>query len=243
MSEQREMVSEEVRDALPTQEFQDVEIIHTKSGKIAFILHAPRVDRYDRQNRAAFYGGVEVDFYEEGEPTSHMTADRGEVLGGGSALYAVGNVIIRADNGTLILTPKLRWSRDEELIRSDTIVTIITEWDTLTGTGLIASQDLKNKRILQPTGVSLRAVQYDQQDSEDPGELEAGLNPEDDLEADSAHHDSAGSSGEAYMTMEGDTAYTPGPDIPDRDSLSVERRDSDAVETAMPDSTSGELPR
>ncbi|GBE29873.1 lipopolysaccharide-assembly, LptC-related [bacterium BMS3Bbin04] len=153
-----ELAEDELRWGLPSQEFEDVILTHSKSGEILFKLTAPHFDRYDRKDKALFYGGIEILFYEDGEVTSRLTSERGEVLHDGEELIALGNVVVETDTGTTILTPRLRWEKETKLITNDTTVTIITDYDTLYGTGLIATDDLKNKRIINPTGVSYRGV-------------------------------------------------------------------------------------
>jgi len=157
VDDEARLAEAEVRDSMPTQEFDDVEMVQTKNGEIQFVLHAPRLERYDKMDRALFYGGIDVQFYEKGRVTSTLTADRGEVLDGGDDLLAIGNVVVVSDTGSTILTPRLRWSREEAEITSDTVVTIITDLDTLYGTGLIASEDLKYRKVLHPTGVTYRS--------------------------------------------------------------------------------------
>jgi LPS export ABC transporter protein LptC len=151
-----DLAEDEVRWGLPSQEFEDVSLTHSQAGDKLFHLTAPHLDRYDRKERAFFYGGIEIYFYEDGEVSSRLTSESGEVLRDGEELVAIGNVIVTTDTGTTILTPRLRWERDTKLITNDTTVTIITDYDTLHGTGLIATDDLKMKRIINPTGISHR---------------------------------------------------------------------------------------
>lgn len=153
-----DLAPDEVRGAMPTQEFNDVTITHTDKGLITFVVQAPRLERFQKPSRAVLSGGIRVRFYDEGRPGSVLTAERGEVRDNGRELLAEGHVVVDTDSGTVIKTPRLTWRREDELIRSDTVVTIITRWDTLYGTGLIASQDLRRRRILQPKGVSRRAI-------------------------------------------------------------------------------------
>jgi LPS export ABC transporter protein LptC len=161
ISEEAKLAEEHIRDSMPTQEFSNVTMIQTREGVKQFILESPHLIRYDKLDKAILYGGVTITFYEDGAVNSVMTADSGEVRQGGDALTAIGNVIVTTDTGTTILTPRLDWNRDTRQIVSDTVVTIITELDTLYGTGLIASDDLKTRQILQPTGVSHRSKRDD----------------------------------------------------------------------------------
>lgn len=158
LSDDTQLAEERVRDSLPTQEFTNVEMIHTNEGVKQFLLRAPHLDQYGNQKRAELYGGITIDFFKEGRVTSHLTSDSGVVLRNGDELKGIGNVVVTTDTGTTILTPRMTWTRKDHLITSDTIVTIITEYDTLHGTGLVATDDLKKRRILQPTGVTTRTV-------------------------------------------------------------------------------------
>jgi len=158
LSDSGRLADGKVRDALPTQEFENVEMVHTRKGEPVFRMQAPRLDQYGNQKRAELYGGITIDFYKEGRISSHLTADSGVVLKNGDELRGIGNVIVTTDTGTTILTPRMTWTRFDGLITSDTIVTIITEYDTLHGTGLVATDDLKKRRILQPSGVSTRGL-------------------------------------------------------------------------------------
>ncbi len=159
LSDRVEMVGDDVRDSFPKQEFVEIEMLHTKEGELSFRMTAPFLDRYEKNDRSVVYGGVDIKFYKDDEVTSHLTADSGEVYKGGSELRAIGNVIVVSDTGTTILTPELYWNEREGKIRSDTTVTIYTEMDTLYGTGLIATEDLKERKILHPTGITFRSIQ------------------------------------------------------------------------------------
>lgn len=167
LSDDVNLTDEKFRDALPTQEFGGVEMIRTDKGEKTFVLRADTLDQYGNQNRAELYGGIQIDFFKEGRVSSHLTADSGVVLKNGDELRGIGNVVVTTDTGTTILTPRMKWTRVDGLITSDTIVTIITEYDTLHGTGLIATDDLKKRRILDPTGVTTRSVKRDEEGEEE----------------------------------------------------------------------------
>ncbi|MCB2212877.1 LPS export ABC transporter periplasmic protein LptC [bacterium] len=178
-----ELAEDELRFGLPSQEFEDVTLTHSNAGEKLFKMTAPHLDRYDRKDKAIFYGGIEVFFYEDGVQSSHLTADSGQVLEDGEQLVAIGNVVVTTDTGTTILTPRLRWERDSKLITNDTTVTIITDYDTLNGTGLVATDDLKMKRILNPTGISHRNSEGD---GSRGGMLLSPARPGEEAKADSA---------------------------------------------------------
>lgn len=156
LGDDTQLADRKVRDAMPSEEFSDAVITHTVDGDTSFVLHAPGINRYDRTDVAKLFGGIEVQFFRESKRTSTLTADSGQVLRGGRELRASGNVVVVTDSGLVILTPRLKWTEKDKRIRSDTSVTLISEQDTLYGTGLIATDDLKNRRILNPSGVTRR---------------------------------------------------------------------------------------
>lgn len=164
IDETQRLAEPEVRDALPTQEYTDVELVHRQNGQVRFVMRAPVLNQYEKLNKAMLSGGIEVEIYQDGQRSSRLTAERGEVLNEGNTMRAIGNVVVTTDTGTTILTPRLQWERASGLITSDTTVTIVTELDTLHGTGLEATEDLKQRRILEPTGVSLRSVREEEQE-------------------------------------------------------------------------------
>lgn len=191
LSDNTELAEQDVRYSLPTQEFQTVEMVHTDKGQDVFLLRAPHLDRYGNQDRAELYGGISIDFFKNGQPSSHLTADSGVVLKNGNELRGIGHVVVTTDTGTTILTPRMTWTRQDGLIKSDTIVTIITEYDTLHGTGLVATDDLKKRRILHPTGVSTRAVTRGEEGETGSGEPKGTAVPVDTTRRDSVNPDRA----------------------------------------------------
>ena len=169
LSDDTQLAEERYRDALPTQEFKNVEMVHTTDGRKQFLLRAPFLDQYGNQKRAELYGGITIDFFKDGEVSSHLVADSGVVLKNGDELQGIGNVIVTTDTVT-ILTHRMHWSRSDHLITGDTTVTTVTEYDTVYGTGFVATDDLKKRRILNPTGISTRTIQRSEE-SETGGEV------------------------------------------------------------------------
>ncbi len=156
LEDEIDVLSRDERNAIPSSEYIDAIMTHTESGDTTFKLISPEIYRYDKPERAVLEGGIEVYFYTKGLVTSTLTAERGEVTRSGRDLFAEGNVIVESDSGATIYTPRIFWSRRTHKVTSDTIVTIISEYDTLYGVGFIATDDMKDRRILKPTGISHR---------------------------------------------------------------------------------------
>ncbi len=161
-----ELAGREVRDSMPSQEFDNALVVHTNKGDTSFTLVAPTIYRYDKTDYAKLDGGINVKFYRDGVVSSTLTAKQGEVIRGGKELKAIGNVVVKTDSGMTIYTPVMTWTERDHKIRSDTTVTLISEQDTLYGTGLIATDDLKERTLLEPSGVTRRKAPPEDADSE-----------------------------------------------------------------------------
>ncbi len=156
-----QLADQEVRNALPSQEFTNATLVHTKRADTTFVLQAPVIYRNDLISRADLFGGITITFYRDGYPGTVLTADSGAVLRDGKEMEAYGDVVVETDSGLVLYTERMRWADADHLIRSDTTVTLITEEDTLYGDGLVATEDLKQRRISNATGVSWRTAGRD----------------------------------------------------------------------------------
>lgn len=105
LQQQTELAPERVRRSISTQEFFNATIRQTSQGRINFVLHSPLIRRFEFQKRAELSGGIQVDFFRNGKISSHLDADRGEVLRDGNELSAEGNVVVRTDSGTVVRSP------------------------------------------------------------------------------------------------------------------------------------------
>ena len=67
-------------------------------------------------------------------------------------LIARKNVVVVSDSGFILLSEELKWDNQRGLIITEEFVTLITENDTLYGTGFESDRSLKNYKIFNPTG-------------------------------------------------------------------------------------------
>ncbi len=156
-----QLADQDVRNSLPSQEFTEATLVHTKNADTTFVLFAPVIYRYEVVSRADLFGGIKITFYRDGYPGTVLTADSGSVLRNGKEMEAFSNVIVETDSGLTLYTERLQWADADHLIRSDTTVTLITEEDTLYGDGLVATEDLKQRRLTNASGVTWRSVERD----------------------------------------------------------------------------------
>ena len=70
-------------------------------------------------------------------------------------MIASGNVVAISDSGITLFSEILFWDSKKEKLYTDTNIMITTlENDTLFGTGFESNSNLKNWKILNPSGVS-----------------------------------------------------------------------------------------
>ena len=74
-------------------------------------------------------------------------------------MIARGNVVAKSDSGITLYSKTLLWSsRDEKLKTQEKIMITTLDRDTLYGIGFESDSDLKNWKILSPSGVTSRVL-------------------------------------------------------------------------------------
>ena len=103
---------------------------------------------------------VYVDFYDKNEiHTSVLTSDVAEINQNSNDMIARGNVVAKSDSGITLYSKTLLWSsRDEKLKTQEKIMITTLDRDTLYGIGFESDSDLKNWKILSPSGVTSRVL-------------------------------------------------------------------------------------
>ena len=101
---------------------------------------------------------VTVDFFDSREQhTSVLTSEKAEINQASNDMKAMGNVVAVSDSGITLYSESLTWnSREEKLHTKDNIMVTTLETDTLYGVGFESDSDLKNWKILNPSGVTDR---------------------------------------------------------------------------------------
>lgn len=146
------------RQGMPDQESWGVTIILTDQGTKRAEVKSGHLEKYHEKEFIMLDENVRVDFYDNTERhTSVLTAKKAEINQDSNDMKALGNVIAKSDSGIILYSETLTWlSRDELLITKDSIMITTLESDTLYGIGFESDSDLKNWKILNPSGVSGR---------------------------------------------------------------------------------------
>lgn len=142
---------------VPDQELWEATITFTRNGLPVTTVRAGHIAKFSRRKVAYLDSGIVVDFFnEEGNHTSRLTAERGQVDEIRKDLLATGNVVAVSDSGATLKTPALRWDNRSRRIISDAEVTLTTLTDTVYGIGFVSDEHLNNWEIQKPTGHAFR---------------------------------------------------------------------------------------
>lgn len=134
---------------------KEVETLYSDSAKLKVKLKAKEQWEYSNGDRI-FPQGVHIDFYDETKvPSTTLIANSGKYTKATDSYSVIGNVRIFSNKGETqkLNTEELNWNPKTEKVHTDKFVRIETAKETLTGTGLEASQDFKKYKILKPQGV------------------------------------------------------------------------------------------
>jgi LPS export ABC transporter protein LptC len=140
-------------DDLPSQESWNSIIILSKDGNVSAVIHAGYIAMYSDRKRTYLEEGVHVDFLDqEGNITSVITSDRGEVDELLQDLSAFGNVVLESDDGTVLKTEEIHYQDAADRVYTEKFVEITSPDETIYGYGLESDAGLKNYTIFRVTG-------------------------------------------------------------------------------------------
>ena len=144
------------RDGMPDQESWGVNIILTDQGIIRAKVSSGHLEKYNEKKFIMLDSSVIVDFYDYKEQhTSVLFSDKAEVDQQSNDMKAIGNVVAVSDSGITLFSDNLIWdSKGERLHTKEEIMITTPEADTLYGVGFESDSDLKNWKIINPSGVT-----------------------------------------------------------------------------------------
>ena len=148
------------RDGMPDQESWGVNIILTDQGIIRAKVSSGHLEKYNEKKFIMLDSSVIVDFYDHKEQhTSVLYSEKAEVDQQSNDMKAIGNVVAVSDSGIALFSYNLIWdSKGERLHTKEEIMITTPEADTLYGVGFESDSDLKNWKIINPSGVTGRGL-------------------------------------------------------------------------------------
>ncbi len=89
-----------------------------KASKVLAILTSSLSEDYDNLNfpHRTFPNGVHVDFFDDNNKKSTITADYGIIYSATNVIDLQGNVVIKSHDGKILTTPQLYWDQTNEWI-------------------------------------------------------------------------------------------------------------------------------
>ena len=146
------------REGLPDQESWGVNIILTDEGIIRAKVQSGHLEKYNEKEFIMLDSNVYIDFYDNNENhTSVLTSNMAEVHQNSNDMMAKGNVVAKSDSGITLYSDILFWdAKGEKLKTKENIMITTLDKDTLYGVGFESDSDLKNWKILNPTGMTGR---------------------------------------------------------------------------------------
>lgn len=144
----------------PDQEFFGANILLSRAGIPRFEISAQHITRFEQIDLLLLKGDVEAHIYDEnGHHSGIMTADEGDVIQKDMLMVARGNVIVRSDSGLVLYADTLYYDQDANQVVSDGFVTMVSQYDSLSGTGFSASPNLKDWEIKDTGGTTWRKLE------------------------------------------------------------------------------------
>ena len=143
---------------MPDQESWGVIIILTNEGTMRAKVRSGHLEKYNEKEFVMLDSSVTVDFFDRKEQhTSVLTSEKAEINQASNDMEAMGNVVAVSDSGITLYSESLTWNSSVEKLHTKSNIMITTlETDTLYGVGFESDSDLKNWKILSPSGVTGR---------------------------------------------------------------------------------------
>jgi len=143
-------------EGMPDQESWGVTIVLTNEGLMRAKVQSGHLKKFNEKDHIILDSNVIVDFFDAKEKhTSILYSHKAEINEGSNDMLAIGNVIAKSDSGITLFSETLTWTaKEEKLFTKDSLMITTRENDTLYGVGFESNADLKNWKILHPSGIS-----------------------------------------------------------------------------------------
>ena len=153
-------ISEGGESRAPDQVIWNGRIEVIEGGKLKSVIQAGKISTYEKRKITELDSGVVVDFYNSrGIHSSQLTSRRARIEEITDLFMAQDSVIVVSDSGATLRSERLYWDRKTHKIRSDTLVVMATEYDSLRGFDFEADEDLTSWSLQRPTGQTFRRAE------------------------------------------------------------------------------------
>tara|TARA_B110000444_G_C18724344_1_gene540078 strand:+ start:149 stop:673 length:525 start_codon:yes stop_codon:yes gene_type:complete len=143
----------------PDQESWGVTIILSDVGIERARIESGHLEKHNKKEFIMLKDSVKVDFFDKEERhVSTLFCSYAEVNQSSNNMVAINSVVAVSDSGITLFTDTLIWdSKQEKMHTKDSIMITTVTQDTLYGIGFESDSDLKNWKILKPSGVTANA--------------------------------------------------------------------------------------
>ena len=158
--EEQGPVAETSEKEAPTQESWDSTVVLSVRGQNRAKVWAGHILKFEESRMIKMDENIRVDFFDDdGARVSVLTAEGGEVNEESQDLTALGGVLVLSEGGSRLTTERLKWDNVRQKIISDTLVTIQSGDEEVTGIGFESDADLEHWRIKENiTGTLKRRI-------------------------------------------------------------------------------------
>ena len=138
----------------PDRTIDNAEYFYSDSGLVRNRLRAGKVMEYHLDTPYTLLSdGVELVFYRaQGVEGSVLTSEEGTIRRDGRIMQVREDVRFENYKGEVLLTERLTWLQDSDIVYTNDPVSVVRQWDTIHGIGLTANEDFSRYEIKNIVG-------------------------------------------------------------------------------------------
>ncbi len=143
----------------PDQVGFDATLTVTNRGEPTYRIRYKRMERYSSRQEVIFLGGVEMEFFEQGQRSSTVLTKEARLNERNNDIEFKGDVRAHSEGGIELYSESLLWHDSRGELTSDAFVTVITaDRDTINGTGFESEKSFRAWSVREPSGVSQQKI-------------------------------------------------------------------------------------
>ncbi len=142
----------------PSMVFEGFRARGTRQGEKQWEARAVRA-RIDQGRQKALAEQVSITYFQNGKAVSFAVAGQAEIDLSQYDLKASGGVRLRGLNGVVLISERLSWDNQSQMVSSDDKVSVLRGKSLLTGVGLRADRQLEKVEVLKDVQVSTASIE------------------------------------------------------------------------------------
>ncbi len=142
----------------------------TRLGVLEWEARAATAQVYS-QKRLAHAQQVTIRYFQQGRQVSVAQADAAEIGTESHDILALGAVVLKARNGVVLETDRLRWDNQRQRVSTESWVRVTRQGSVLTGRGLTADRNLEDVVVREDVKISASSITDVRDQARDPESL------------------------------------------------------------------------